>query len=281
MHTRGNGFKSMVLMIALISIFTSSCIERRDDVPPIVTIISPVEGDLLQGSVPVIVTAFDDRDIQTIRVFIDGQEVVAVENENVVNYNWDSTPQADNREHFIAAYAIDKKNNVGPAISVTVTVLGETPLDSLAPAISLGNPAAGQVVSGIVNIVALAQPGQNNPIDSVAVFIDGTRAFSETASPYIFPWDVSRLINGSSHTIFATAYDRAGFNISTPVITVTVSSDSIGNLTPPLASIVHPIPGQVVSGMVNIIGEVDNIEHNPIDSVSFFIDGIKSFTTAN
>lgn len=254
----------------------AGCIEKRDEGPPTTTIINPPAGSVVHGQVPILVTAWDDKKVDLIRLFVDGQEVISANSDNL-NYLWNTDPIADNQDHHITAYAIDDDGNIGPSAITTVRIFAPATGDPLPPVVAVQNPLNNQTVSGIVNVAVGVNQDVNNPIDSVAFYIDGVRRFRDTQFPYIYTWDTRNLVNGSQHTIFAIAYDRIGFNVTSSVITVTISSAVIGNITSPVVQIANPINQQTVSGLVSVVTRVENIQYNPVDSVVFVIDGFRKF----
>lgn len=267
-----------LLISASLFLLFNGCIEKKDLGPPTTTISNPASGSVVFGKVPIIVSAWDERKVVTTRLFIDGSEVTSVDGD-YINYLWDTDPIADNAVHYLSGFAIDDNDNIGPSAITSVTIYapgtGGVPG---AQQVSIQNPINGQTVSGVVNISVGIIPDTNNPIDSVVVYIDGTRAYMDINFPYIYSWDTSNLENGSQHTIFAISYDQLGFNIASNVITATISSSVIGNITAPVVSIDNPINQQTVSGLVNIAARVENIENNPVDSVAFVIDGFRKFS---
>lgn len=264
-----------LLISASLFLLFNGCVEKRDSGPPTTTISNPPNGSVVFGKVPVVVTAWDERKVETTRLFIDGREVTSVDGD-YINYTWDTDPIADNEVHYLSGFAIDDNGNIGPSATTAVTIFA--PATSTPQLVSIQHPINGQTVSGVVNVSVGITPDTNNPIDSVVVYIDGTRVYADTQFPYIYSWDTSNLENGSQHTIFAIAYDQLGFNITSNVTTAIISSSIIGNITAPVVGIDNPIDNQTVSGLVNIAARVDNIEHNPIDSVAFVIDGFRKFS---
>lgn len=275
MKYRGLLFLSILFSAALLML--TGCIDQVDEGPPTTTILNPANGDIVRGTVPVIVTAYDEKDVERIRVFIDGAQVLEEESD-IATFNWETGPLADNRNHFVAAYAIDDDGNVGPSAITSVQVFALA-VDTLPQLVTIQNPQNTHTVSGIVNIAVGVSRDDNNPIDSVAIYVDGVRRTTDTTFPYIYPWDTTNLIDGSLHTIFAIAYDRIGFNVTSNVNTVSIASDNIGNITAPIATIENPLHNQTVSGLTNVVANVSNIEFNSVDSVLFLVDGVRSYTS--
>jgi parallel beta-helix repeat protein len=91
---------------------------------------------------------------------------------------------------------------------------------SLAPTVTISNPANGAVVSGRLNI--LADAGDDLGVTRVEFYIDGELDLTDTAAPYETTWHTTYYTEGN-HTITAIAYDDNG---NTGTATVTVSVDS-------------------------------------------------------
>lgn len=267
------------LVLIVLNFVLTSCLTKKDQSPPTTTILNPPNGATLSDVVQIRVTSSDERAVTTTKLFIDGLEVSTVQANELV-YEWDTRPIADNRDHHISAYAIDDSDNIGPSAIHTVRLFTLVN-DTLPQVVTIQNPLNGQTVSGTVNIAVGVDREINNPVDSVVVYVDGARFASKTGLPYLFEWNTSNLINGSDHTIFAIAYDRFGYNVSSSVTTVTVISDIPGNIVPPVATIENPINGQIVSGVVNMVTHVENLEYNAVDSVVFVVDGFRLGRTSN
>jgi hypothetical protein len=262
-----------VLSVIVSAAMITGCIEELDQGPPITTILNPSNGAVVDGIVPILVTASDDKSVSKLRLFIDGTQVSSVD-DAALRYEWDTTPIADNRQHTISAYAIDSENNIGPSAitSVTLTALSQ---DTLPQVVTIQHPLDGQIVTGIVNIAVGINRSINNPIDSVQIYIDGAKVTTDVTFPYVYQWDVSSLIDGTPHTIFAISYDRFGYNISSGVTTVTVNTNNFVSETP-IAAIEHPINNQTVSGLISLVARVQNVVgFNEVDSVVFVVDGFR------
>ena len=97
--------------------------------------------------------------------------------------------------------------------------------DGESPVISITNPSNGVNVNGKVTIEA--QATDNIGVIKVEFYVDNALLSSDSESPYSASWDTSSLTNGSSHTLFAKAYDSAGNIGTSQSITVTVKQPEI------------------------------------------------------
>ncbi|RMG66633.1 MAG: hypothetical protein D6715_06455 [Calditrichaeota bacterium] len=244
-----------------------------DTTPPQISILHPADGEVVTGVVPIVVAATDNDEVKLIRVFVDGVEVFSGPFSSTT-FNWDTGPLADNRDHFIAATAEDPEGNIGTTPIIAVRVVGSALPDTLAPVIRILNPLNGQIVSNPVRIVT--QVTDDSPIQKVEFYIDGALVNTDVEFPYEYIWDVSGLINGSRHSIFAWAYDASGFSSASNVVSVTVATNVQGDIKAPKVTILFPAANSIFSastqGTINVAADAS--DESGIDRVEFFIDGV-------
>jgi len=96
--------------------------------------------------------------------------------------------------------------------------------DTEAPQVEVVYPVEGLDVFGVVEIRAVAK--DTSGVDSVRFYVDDTPTpgGAVTRSPYLYPWDTRALAEGSSHTIRAKAWDKAGNSRDSDTVTVVVVS---------------------------------------------------------
>ncbi len=256
-----------VLVLALFSI-QCSVPDNPDDVAPACGIIYPTTGQALSGTVPITIGVSDNQGIDHVALWIDGERVKDW-TEGPFNYSWDTTPVADNRNHSIQAIAVDNSGNTGFSGPTTVRIVSGSVPDTLAPVIAIINPVSGATVSGTVPVIP--QVVEETKLLKVEYYVDGLLEHTSGESPYDFLWNVSGYINGSTHTIFARAFDENQNNSYSSSISVIVNSDVIVDNTPPVAAILYPTTGSTVSGTVDVmVNASDNVG---VDSVDFYVDG--------
>ena len=83
-----------------------------DEIPPVVNIIHPVTGQAVSGTVLVSIGASDERELKEVNLFIDGHIVISSPGP-LLQYDWDTAPIADDRNHSLYATATDGNNNKG------------------------------------------------------------------------------------------------------------------------------------------------------------------------
>ncbi|MEJ2048336.1 MAG: Ig-like domain-containing protein [Calditrichota bacterium] len=242
--------------------------DAPDTTPPLVAIIYPVNGQPVSGTVRIAVEAADETELSHVNLKIDGVARAQMRDQPFV-YDWDTSPVADNQDHSLIAIAYDKSGNTTISPGVLVRVVAGPLADTLAPVITLVHPISGSTVKDTVVIVP--QIIEDGAIDRIEYYIDGRHKFTSNQTPYQFNWDVSDLLNGSNHSIFARAFDINQNNSYSNVISVTIESQNIVDNTPPVVSINYPSTGMTVSDTVSILASAsDNIA---IDRLELFVDG--------
>lgn len=143
--------------------------------------------------------------------------------------------------------------------------------DQTPPTVSISSPAANASLSGSVSVKALAS--DNVGVVGVQFLLDGSNLGTEvTASPYAITWDTKSSSNGT-HLLSAVARDAAGNKSTSAAISVTVSNTSTSgpDTTPPTVTIASPTSGTSVSYSVTVTANAtDNVG---VAGVQFLLDG--------
>lgn len=140
---------------------------------------------------------------------------------------------------------------VSPTPTPTPTPTGDT----TPPTITLTSPKNNAYVKE-GKITLKANASDNVGVSRVEFFVDGSLLSFDTTTDYGVTWDTPSLANGSSHTIFAKAYDIGNNSGTSNTNTVTV--DKI----PPTVSITNPANGGSVG-----VGSVVNISATASDNI--------------
>lgn len=241
--------------------------ESDDVTPPVVQILNPLNGQTVQDTVHVVASASDDRIVREVAFFIDGDSVLS----DLIypyEYFWSVVDFADSSEHTVFAKAYDGSNNW--SVSTLITVHVDLSLDKTPPTVQLIYPVVGQILSGEVAVKVDAI--DDKQLQRVEFYIDGvleSTIYTDTnSSPFAFLWDTSPYEANSQHILFFKAFDMAGNqSVNTP-ITFTIGS---ADLVPPVAQLIYPVVGEVLSGQVEVI--VYATDDRLLDRVEFFTDG--------
>jgi len=238
-----------------------------DTLAPVITIINPVAGAVVEDTVQVIPQIVDDGQILKVDYFVDGYLVETI-NQSPFVYMWDVTNYIDGSSHAIFARAFDENMNSGYSAVVTVTVQSANIMDNTPPTVSIGYPVTGSTLTQNTTIVANAF--DNIGIANVEFYIDGLYKGNDATEPYEFLWQIDTLSPGSSHSVFAIAYDGAANSGTSAVVTVTVQPED--NI-PPTVLILYPLAGNIFTAGAIVSITVDAQDNTGIDKVEFYIDG--------
>lgn len=264
---------ALVLLIMFSIVFVPGCIPEVPDIDaPLIQILYPSGGSVVNGTIPVVVAASDDDEVKEIRIYIDGVPVFTT-GSNFATYNWDTSPMADNLIHYISAAAIDESDNVGytPVTPVTV-VRGQSP-DITPPVVAIIYPVNGQVLSGTVNVIVEAR--DDSEVDRVEFYIDGSVHATISDPPFDYVWNTTSVDSGS-HVLFMRAYDTNNNSSASNTITVTVIPDTPGDNMPPVVRIVSPNRNHSLfskSDFSTVPIEIETYDDADIEKIELYIDG--------
>ncbi|MGE5100731.1 MAG: S8 family serine peptidase [Deltaproteobacteria bacterium] len=162
---------------------------------------------------------------------------------------------------------------VNAAAAVQAAVGSTTTADTQPPTVSISAPLASATVSGLVSVDVSAT--DNVGVAKVNLLINGSILATDTASPYAFSWDSTKVANGSA-TITAVAYDAAGNSTASTPVTVNVSNvvaPTVADTTPPAVTILSPAAGTTVSGRVTVSTSATDNSGSAGISQALYIDG--------
>jgi hypothetical protein len=94
------------------------------DLPPVVEVLNPLDGDVVFNSILIEASAVDDFEVTSVAFTVDGDTIW--ENGAPYRTNWDTTTVADG-DHTIIVYGYDNAGNEGASAPVVVTVDNATP----------------------------------------------------------------------------------------------------------------------------------------------------------
>ncbi len=203
-----------------------------DTAGPATTVTSPTASSTVNGTVNMSANVTDATGINHIE-FYRGTTLICTatatgQTSGTFSCPWNTTVIA-NGSYQISAKAYDKVTIPGAnsttttAFTVTVNNVSVPPADTTAPTVSVTSPAGGATITGSTTVTANAS--DNTGVTTVQFFTDSsTTAFAtDSASPYSVTLNTATLTNGT-HTIKAKAFDAAGNNTTSSVVSVTVSN---------------------------------------------------------
>ncbi|HEX2009522.1 MAG TPA: Ig-like domain-containing protein, partial [Roseateles sp.] len=166
----------------------------------------------------------------------------------------------------------DRKYGFGRvnAAAAVKAVLGTQTADTQAPTATITSLQAGSTVSGLVAVNVSAS--DNVGVSRVELRANGSVVASDSAAPYAFSWDSSKLPNGTA-SLSAYAYDAAGNVGSSAALAVNVANNTLADTTPPAVTIGNPANGSKVSGTVGITVQAADNTGSAALAQSLYIDG--------
>ena len=198
-----------------------------DTTAPSVAITSPAGAETLGGTVDVAASATDDVAVGKVEFLVNGS-VAAADTTAPYGFALDTRTLA-NGTATLSARATDAAGNTGSSVPVAVTVAN----DVAPPSVAITSPAAGQSVSGAVEVTADAS--DDSAVAKVEFLVNGAVRASDSSAPYGFALDTAELANGSA-TLEARAVDTAGKVGTAAPVTVDVANGP----PPPAADTVRP-----------------------------------------
>ncbi|WP_395846022.1 ELWxxDGT repeat protein [Cystobacter fuscus] len=190
-----------------------------DTTAPTVSLINPVPGQVLRGSLMLEASATDKRVMTKVEFYL-GSTLLGTVTAPPWVLKWDSSLTADGG-FVLSARAYDSAGNVGIS-EVEVSVNNEvTP-----PTVALTSPTEATSVSGTVTLTAIAT--DNVALASVE-FHDGSTLLGTvtgTGPSFHFDWN-TRMIPNGLHELRAVAFDSSGNTATSSTVSVTVNNPDL------------------------------------------------------
>ncbi len=236
-----------------------------DITPPTIFIYDPASNQTVLGEVSILAIAIDNDNINRVE-FYHNYSLVSTMNDTPFTHLWNTLQETDNSQHVWYAKAFDNSENEAQTIPMTLFVNN---IDDIPPYGAIINPYAGQTVYDIVTIQVSAE--DNIGISLVEFYIDGVLQNTDFDEPYSYVWDTNDAIEDQEHVI---AIIIADLDSNTYHHSIVVNVDnhpySEDDNTPPFASILTPVSGQIVSDTVFVSGFA--IDNYSISEVRFYIN---------
>ena len=142
--------------------------------------------------------------------------------------------------------------------------------DTQAPAVAISAPLGSSSVSGLTAVDVGAS--DNVGVSKVVLRVNGSDVATDTAAPFQFSWDTSKVANGMA-SLVAVAYDAAGNSKASAVVSVNVANNVVADTTPPVVAIVNPTNGSKVSGTVAVGVSASDSAGSAALQQTLYIDG--------
>jgi len=194
-----------------------------DTTPPTVAITNPVSGISVSSLIPVDVTANDDKAVSRVELKVNGT-TIATDTSAPYSFIFDTTT-VSNGSTNLTAVAYDTSDNNTTSNPVTININNTTtpppPTDTTPPEITITNPTSGSV-SGSVTITTEATDDSGAANLTLSIYVDNTLLATGSGGTLSTTWNTkSKSVTAGTHTIKATATDKAG-NTNQTTVTVEV-----------------------------------------------------------
>jgi len=232
------------------------------DLPPTVSLLSPVSGSsfLAGNSVTVQAEAADDFGVTRVEFAIDG-EVIATDFRAPFLSTITIPRPATGNQILLTATASDSAGNRTESIAANIEVV----IDDIPPSVALLSPFAGQSFIEGQQITLQASASDNAAVQRVEFHVNGNLFATDNFSPYTAMFNISNDYADSSSglEVVAIAYDPSGNRSSTNLIDVAVNDD----LVPTITLVNSPINGSSVIEGTSVL-----FAANATDDVSVSVD---------
>ena len=238
-----------------------------DTTAPLIEITNPADQGVLSDTVLVTIYASDNDEVNIVQLYIN-DSLVLDSAKSPYEYKWNTNNYEEDEYHNLLARAVDFAGNDNQTSPIRVMVDNN---DNIKPSGSLLYPFSGQVLSGIVSIIADAS--DNDSLASVIFYINGDSVGVSTNAPHIYDWNTALEFDDYSYVISLKVNDASGNYITLGPISVTVDNEENiqYDTTPPTGTIVYPPMAAIVSGTITI--QVDAFDNEKVEKVELIIDG--------
>ena len=238
-----------------------------DTTAPLIEITNPADQGVLSDTVLVTMYASDNDDVNIVQLYIN-DSLVLDSAKSPYEYAWNTNDYAEDEYHNLLARAVDFAGNDNQTSPIRVMVDNN---DNVKPTGSFLYPFSGQILNGIVSIIADAS--DNDSLLSVVFYINGDSVGVSKSAPHVYDWDTTLEFDDYSYVISLKVNDVSGNYITLGPISVTVDNEENiqYDTTPPTGAIVYPPMAAIVSGTITI--QVDAFDNEKVEKVELIIDG--------
>jgi hypothetical protein len=231
--------------------------------PPAVSITSPAGNATFTSpaSITINATATDaDGSISNVQ-FFNGTTLLGSDASSPYSFAWTNVAAGT---YIITAKATDNSGAVTTSSAISITV--NTPVNNIAPVVSITAPANNAVFTGPASITIAADASDaDGTISSVQFYNGATLLGTDATSPYSFSWSN---VPGGTYTITAKATDNSGAVTTSSAVIITVTT--IANQAPAV-TITAPVNNATFTAPASVTITADASDADgTISSVQFF-----------
>lgn len=228
--------------------------------PPVVSLASPLSGEVFTSGTPIALTATAtdaDGSIAKIEFYRGGSTLIGTATTSPFRYVWTGAAVGP---YSLTAKAFDNRNGTAVSAAVAISVIANQP-----PSVTLTAPSSGTFVAagGAIALSAVASD-PDGTIASVAFLDAGSTLGATSSRPYEFIWNATR---PGVHSITARATDDKGGSTESAPVDIVVGQ-------PPRVVVTSPPPCSSLSGPIDVALSADAVGNGgTVASVEFFDNG--------
>jgi len=239
----------------------------KEQIAPMVKIISPIGNKTLSRIITVSAKASDNVGVKRVDFYVDGSLQIT-DTAPPWRFSLNTASLSNDTPHTLSAKAYDASANTGESLPVPVTVFN----DKTAPTVSITSPAENAIVTGKVTVTGIAY--DETKLSKVKFYINNvlkkTYLSHNLSKDFSYTWATTNVSDGP-YTLTAKAIDAFG-NEGLSSVTVSVKNDTKS----PTVSITSPTDDAIVSGTVTVrAGASDNVK---VSKVEFYVDNVLKHT---
>jgi hypothetical protein len=234
--------------------------------PPQVNIVSPIDSTVLTegNTTAIIANASDDVSVDSVSFFLNGNKL-GVDTASPFQINWDSPALGD---YEIIVIATDNEN-VQASDTIHVRVIANQ-----SPQVTITLPANESIFeSGDPVSINADASDTDGAIDSVIFYIEDSVIYIDTSSAYQTSWTTHT--TGEISLIVKAVDDKGAYDLDTVTITVIPSANFSIHISAPVEG------DELFVFDLDTIKITENDINNKIDSVEFFVNGVKKGLDTN
>ncbi len=244
--------------------------DRQDIIPPTVVITAPQSGTTNLDTVKVIASAIDDRKVEEVAFFVDGDSV-STDKTYPYEYFWQIFKLSPNFPHSIQAKAYDTSRNWN--LSDLVSITYQPPeTDTQPPVVNILFPQTGTTNTSPIKVVATATDDYG--IVEVVFFVNGDSVMSVNKYPYEYQWPIADFPPSVAHSLQVKATDTSNNFSFSNLVTVTYQPP-LPDTQPPVVTIIYPQADTTSISPIKVVATAT--DDDKVAEVAFFVNGDSVF----
>jgi len=255
----------------------ANAVSAPDNTPPIVSITTPSQGAVVNGSVRISANASDNQSLAGVQFKVDGNNLGSEDTNSPNFFDW-NTISSTNGPHNLSAVARDSAGNLTTSEVVTVTV-NNVQLATMSLNPTTLSFTAGSSSAPVAKNSALSNTGNAHLLFSANP--NQTWCHVNPASETVAPGN-NRILSVSVDSMTAVGNFTCTIPISAPLTTNSPQQISVNyvvtDATPPAVTITAPANGSVFARRTNVTITATASDNVAVTKVEFYVDNSRKCT---